>query len=149
MIIRHTMFALAAFFTLFFVQSVNAEELRNLSVEARSIGDLGGLQGAREEFDFGDTKAWLREDGYWQIEGVISHTSGFCGTYELGIQFGSGSPGCSNAEWLSAPMFVSQHRQCNGSSKLHSGGNFSLLAQERFKTINCAQRVIRCSGKCS
>ena len=147
--IRHAILTLSVFFALFSVQPVSAEELRNLSVEARSIGDLGGLQEAREEFDFGDAKAWLREDGYWQIEGFISHNSGFCGTYELGIQFGSGSPGCSNAEWLSAPMFVSQHRQCNGSSKFHSGGNFSLLAQERFKTINCAQRVIRCSGKCS
>ena len=146
--IRHAILTLSVFFALFSVQPVSAEELRNLSVEARSIGDLGGLQEAREEFDFGDAKAWLREDGYWQIEGVISHNSGFCGTYELGIQFGSGAPGCSNAEWLTAPMFVSQHRQCNGSSKFHSGGNFSLLAQERFKTINCAQRVIRCSGKC-
>jgi len=147
--IRHSILTLSAFCALLSVQPVSAEEVRNLSVEARSIGDLGGLQEAREEFDFGDAKAWLREDGYWQIEGFISHNSGFCGTYELGIQFGSGSPGCSNAEWLSAPMFVSQHRQCNGSSKFHSGGNFSLLAQERFKTINCAQRVIRCSGKCS
>ncbi len=147
--IKRTILTLSAFCTLFSVQPVSAEELRNLSVEARSIGDLGGLQEAREEFDFGDTKAWLREDGYWQIEGFISHNSGFCGTYELGIQFGSGSPGCSNAEWLSAPMFVTQHRQCNGASKLHKGGNISLLAQERFKTITCAQRVIRCSGKCS
>ncbi len=147
--IKRTILTLSAFCTLFSVQPVSAEEQRNLSVEARSIGDLGGLQEAREEFDFGDAKAWLREDGYWQIEGFISHNSGFCGTYELGIQFGSGSPGCSNAEWLSAPMFVTQHRQCNGASKLHKGGNISLLAQERFKTINCAQRVIRCSGKCS
>ena len=147
--IRHAILTLSVFFALFSVQPVSAEELRNLSVEAHSIGDLGGLQEAKEEFDFGDTKAWLREDGYWQIEGVISHNSGFCGTYDLGIQFGSGDPGCSNAEWLSGPIFVTQHRQCNGASKLHKGGSISLLAQERFKTITCAQRVIRCSGKCS
>ena len=147
--IRYALFSFAALFALLSVQRVGADEIRNLSTESRSISDLGGLQEAREEFDFGDTKAWLREDGYWQIEGVISHNSGFCGTYELGIQFGSGDPGCSNAEWLSTPIFVTQHRQCNGASKLHKGGNISLLAQERFKTITCAQRVIRCSGKCS
>ena len=147
--IKCAIFTLSAFCTLFSIPTISAEELRNLSVEARSIGDLGGLQEAREEFDFGDTKAWLREDGYWQIEGVISHNSGFCGTYELGIQFGSGDSGCSNAEWLSGPIFVTQHRQCNGTSKLHKGGNISLLARERFKIITCAQRVIRCSGKCS
>ena len=42
---------------------IAAEEVRTLSSEARVLGDLGGSQAAKAEFDFGKIQAWLRDDG--------------------------------------------------------------------------------------
>jgi len=125
-----------------------SEEIRVLSSEARSSGDFGGNQAMKYNFDFGETKAWLREDGYWQIEGDVAHRSGFCATYQLGIRFGTGNPGCSNAEWINEPLFVTRRFQCNNAGSFHVGGEFSYSAQKNFDAINCAQRVLKCSGAC-
>ncbi|HBK19907.1 MAG TPA: hypothetical protein DDZ07_01145, partial [Cryomorphaceae bacterium] len=70
--------------------AVSAEELRVLSSEGQLSSDLGGTQAARMDFNFGTVKAWLRDDGQWKIEGDVTHRSGLCGSYQLGIQFGTG-----------------------------------------------------------
>ena len=127
----------------------SAEELRVLSSEGQLSSDLGGSQAARMDFNFGTIKAWLRDDGQWKIEGDISHRSGLCGSYQLGIQFGTGNPGCANVRWSSAPIFVTERLQCNGAGVFHSGGDYSFIAKQSFDKINCAQRVIKCKGKCN
>ena len=129
--------------------AVSAEELRVLSSEGRLSSDLGGAQAARIDFNFGTVKAWLRDDGQWKIEGDVTHRSGLCGSYQLGIQFGTGSPGCANVRWLSAPKFATKRLQCNGAGVFHSGGDYSFIAKQSFDEINCAQRVIKCKGKCN
>ncbi len=127
----------------------SAEEVRLLSSEARLTSNLGGAQDARADFDFGAIKAWLKGDGHWQIEGDVMHRSGFCGTYQLGLQFGTGSPGCANVTWLTAPIYVTKRLQCNSAGAFHSGGHYSFSVKNNFSDINCAQRAIKCNGKCN
>jgi hypothetical protein len=127
----------------------SGEEIRSLSSEATLSSNLGGTQEARLDFDFGTVRGWLREDGHWQIEGDVSHQAGFCATYHLGMQFGTGNPGCANVKWITRPVFVTKRLQCNGAGALHSGGDYSFLAKKNFNDINCAQKVIKCKGRCN
>jgi hypothetical protein len=127
----------------------SSEEVRVLSSEARVTSNLGGGQAARSDFDFGPIKVWLRDDGRWAIEGDVMHRSGFCATYQLGVQFGTGSPGCANVKWLADPIYVTKRLQCNSAGAFHSGGSYSLAVKNRFNEINCAQRAIKCNGKCN
>ena len=142
-------FCLGIIFTIGAGSAFSAEEIRTLSSEARLSSNLGATQAARMDFQFGTTKAWLRDDGQWKIEGDVTHRAGFCGTYQLGIQFGTGSPGCANVRWITAPVYVTKRLQCNGAGAFHSGGNYSFAAKQSFEDINCAQRVIKCKGKCN
>ena len=128
---------------------VDADGARKLATEARRGSDIGGAQSlARLDFFFGDIRAWLLQDGNWHIEGNIQHRGARCGTYELGIQFGVGSPGCANVEWIGMPTYVTQRRQCNSALMTHKGGDQNAVAADEFDQINCAQRLINCSGKC-
>ena len=126
-----------------------ADDVRALATEARRTSDIGGAQSrARLDFLFGDIRAWLLQDGNWHIEGNIAHHGARCGEYELGIQFGTGSPGCANVEWLGTPVYVTSRRQCNNALLNHVGGDLDLNAAGAFDQINCAQRLIRCTGNC-
>ncbi len=128
---------------------VDAGEVRKLATEPRRSNDVGGDRSpARLDFHYGDITAWLLEDGNWHIEGNIQHRGAFCGQYELGIQFGTGSPGCANVEWLGPPVYVTNRRHCNSALLHHAGGDLDYQAAEAFDRINCAQRLIRCSGNC-
>jgi hypothetical protein len=94
-----------------------------------------------------DLKAWLRDNGDFLLEGYIRHNHFRCGTYELGIQFGKGD-GCVNVEWLSQPVYISRHRQCNQAVLHHDGAaNVPELAG-KFNEVTCAQLSIRCNGIC-
>lgn len=126
-----------------------AEEVRKLATEARRTSDIGAVQApARLDFFYGDVRAWLLQDGNWHIEGRVSHYGALCARYELGIQFGVGSPGCSNVKWIGAPVYVTMRTHCNNASLSHTGGDIDYSAAEAFDQINCAQRLIRCSGTC-
>lgn len=126
-----------------------ADEVRKLATEPRRTNDVGGeLSPARLDFYFGDIRAWLLEDGNWQIEGNVQHRGALCGRYELGIQFGIGRPGCSNVEWMGFPAYVTIRTHCNNALLRHSGGDINYAAAAAFDRINCAQRLIRCSGTC-
>ena len=128
---------------------VSADEVRKLATEARRTSDIGGAQPlARLDFFFGDIRAWLLQDGNWHIEGTVQHRGAFCGEYEVGIQFGIGNPGCSNVEWLGTPSYATKRRQCNNALLSHSGSDLDYAAAEAFDRINCAQRLIRCTGNC-
>jgi len=134
---------------IFSVSAISAEDVRKLATEPRRSNDIGGAQSlVRLDFNYGDIRAWLLEDGNWHIEGSVTHRGAFCGQYELGIQFGIGSPGCANVEWLGRPVYVTQRRHCNNAQLNHSGGDLDYRAAEAFNRINCAQRLIRCSGNC-
>jgi hypothetical protein len=131
------------------ISAMSAEEVRKLATEPRRSNDIGGAQSiARLDFRYGDINAWLLEDGNWHIEGSVTHRGAFCAQYQLGIQFGIGSPGCANVKWLGRPAFVTQRRHCNNAQLNHSGGDINYTAAELFEEINCAQRLIRCSGNC-
>jgi len=128
---------------------VAAEEVLKLATEPRRSSDVGGEHSpARLDFHYGDIRAWLLEDGNWHIEGNVQHRGAFCAQYELGIQFGIGSPGCANVEWLGTPVYVTKRRQCNNATLHHTGGDLDDQAAQVFDRINCAQRLIRCSGNC-
>ncbi len=128
---------------------VDADGVRKLAAEPRRGSNIGGTQSlARLDFFYGDVRAWLLQDGNWHIEGSIQHRGARCGTYELGIQFGIGNPGCANVEWIGGPIYVTKRRQCNSALMIHVGGDQDQGAADAFDQINCAQRLINCSGKC-
>lgn len=132
------------------VTPVYADDVRKLATDARRGSNIGGAQSlARLDFLFGDIRAWLLQDGNWHIEGNIQHHGARCGTYSLGIQFGIGNPGCANVEWIGQPAYVTQRRQCNNALMNHTGGDQDSIAADEFERINCAQRLINCSGKCN
>ena len=127
----------------------DADGVRKLATEPRRSSNIGGAQSlARLDFYYGDIRAWLLQDGNWHIEGGVQHRGAFCGTYQLGIQFGIGNPGCANVEWISTPIYVTQRRQCNSALIIHVGGDQSQIAADAFDQISCAQRLIYCTGNC-
>ena len=126
-----------------------AGEVRKLSTEPRRSVDIGGPQTReRMDFDFGSIRAWLLSDGNWHIEGTVQHRGALCGEYRLGIQFGIGSPGCANVEWLAQPGYATYKRQCNNALVRHVGGDNDPVAAREFDRISCAQRLIDCEGNC-
>lgn len=102
----------------------------------------------RLDFNFGELRLWLRKTGAWQIEGEVSHRGLLCGTYEVGIRFGAGNPGCANVSWLSGVRYATSRRQCNNATVIHTGGDVQDELAAPFPTITCAERVIRCTGNC-
>ena len=102
----------------------------------------------RLDFDFGGTKAWLREKGSWHIEGPVAHQGLLCATRELGVRFGVGNPGCTDVRWLSEVDYGTQQKQCNNATAMHSGGGFLPALEPDYLRITCAERVSKCSGNC-
>jgi len=126
-----------------------ADEVRKLATEPRRTSDIGPPGSpARLDFFFGDIRAWLLQNGDWHIEGNIQHHGALCATYELGIQFGIGNPGCANVNWLGIPAYVTSRTQCNNALLHHSGSDIDPDAAGIFDQINCAQRLIQCTGNC-
>lgn len=99
-------------------------------------------------FKFGRMKAWLNSNGDWNIQGRVKHTGLFCATYEVGIRFGAGDSGCARVQWLSEVMYVTSQRQCNSAVSRHVGGDYGSFIKADFDKVTCAERVIRCNGKC-
>jgi len=104
----------------------------------------------RLDFDFGagDSRAWINDDGDFQVNGWIKHTGLLCATYRMGVRFGVGSPGCLNVEWISEPLFVTTELQCNDARIEHTGGDTDAGLGKRITTITCGERVVRCTGIC-
>ncbi len=99
-------------------------------------------------FNFGRMKAWLNSDGDWNIQGRVKHTGLLCATYEVGMRFGAGDPGCARVEWLSEVMYVTSQRQCNSAVSQHVGGDYGSFIKADFDRVTCAERIIRCNGGC-
>jgi hypothetical protein len=102
----------------------------------------------RLEFNFGDITAWIRNKGGWHIAGRVPHSGLLCGTYELGMRFGVGAPGCTDVKWLTEVEYGTRVRQCNSAAQHHDGGGFQPDLAEEFGRITCGERVIRCTGNC-
>jgi hypothetical protein len=127
----------------------NTEKISTAKAPARADG-LSSLGGGKQRinFRFGQISAWLNTDGDWTIEGQIHHSSLRCAHYELGLRFGAGNPGCTNVEWLMETEYVTNQRQCNSATVSHTGGLSSHYIGKDFHRITCAERSIRCRGKC-
>jgi hypothetical protein len=109
---------------------------------------MEGFKLQRKDFRFGSYTGWLKREGEWHVEGPIRHRGRLCGTYELGMRFGVGSPDCTDVKWVSEPRFVTSQSQCNDAEMLHSGTEIDAALAKRFDAITCAERVVRCSGNC-
>lgn len=121
---------------------------RKLAEARKSVQWTPKAESARVDFDFGGITAWLRADGNWYTEGWVNHGALRCGTYRLGIRFGTGKPGCSNVTWLTEPRFVTHRKHCNSARLRHAGGDEDLSIKTDFSRITCAERVIKCTGTC-
>ena len=78
----------------------------------------------------------------------VSHRRLRCGTYETGVQLGSGNPACSDVRWLTEVAFVARQRQCNSATRLHRGGGRFSEAAIRLEQASCLRLVVRCEGTC-
>jgi hypothetical protein len=119
------------------------------AVPAASIAADGRID--RLEFDFGRNrgKASLARKGELSIETWVQHRGFLCATYEVGVRFGHGDPGCANVQWLAPAKYVTSRRQCNNAVVLHVGGDTDVELSAQFDQVTCAQRMIRCvSGNC-
>lgn len=131
------------------LKAAQAVDIRKLSTEPRRSAGIGGsLAPDRMDFDFGSIRAWLLADGNLHVEGTVQHRGALCAEYRVGLQFGIGSPGCANVEWIGQPVYVTYERQCNNALLRHIGGDVDPVAAREFDNITCAQRLIDCSGNC-
>ncbi|MDH5326118.1 MAG: hypothetical protein OEZ68_17550 [Gammaproteobacteria bacterium] len=129
-----------------------ADTLHRLSTEAlKQSAFLSGESGDKLLFEFqgaDPSKAWLKQNGQWQIEAWVRHNHFRCGHYQLGVRFGQGEPACLNVKWLTDPVFISNKRQCNNSVIHHKGSESSEELEKLFSKITCAEQVIKCVGIC-
>lgn len=147
---------------IFFTPAISAEKIQRYSVAVKPAPYTGGVN--RLEFKYGDFRGWLREDGFWEVEGLVSHNRLLCSTYQLGLRFGQGAPACVNVDWLSEPEYVSSHKQCNSATMMHKGGgrldigfidsdsgqtDDEIPAKMDIEKITCAQIHIKCTGRCN
>lgn len=102
----------------------------------------------RLDFDFGNIKGWIRQKGGWYVEGPVSHEGLRCATYEIGMRFGVGKPGCTDVSWISKIEYGTREKHCNGARRHHQGGGFLPELAKDFARISCSERVIRCTGSC-
>ena len=99
---------------------------------------------ARQSVDFGVGG----ENGTFHVEAEVKHESLLCGTYEVGVRFGIGKPGCTNVSWLSRTQFVTKRKQCNHAWMSHQGSGTDTDLIGDVDLVTCGQLVIRCTGKC-
>jgi hypothetical protein len=112
------------------------------------ISESAGGTPDRLDFISFEFRAWLRRTGEWHVEGDVDHRGLLCGDYEMGMRFGTGSPGCTNVEWLSEVRYVTLRKQCNDATLRHVGGDTQPDLAPRFDRVTCAERLIRCNGNC-
>jgi len=123
-------------------------DTRRVQAPGYPAAQAGAAGPARLDFLFGDTRGWLDSDGVWNVSADVAHRGLLCATYELGVRFGAGEPGCTNVQWLGAVRYVTAERQCNNATVRQSGGDRQPELARDFSRITCAERVIRCTGNC-
>ena len=90
----------------------------------------------------------LDGSGAWSLRAEVEHPRLRCATYEAGIRVGRGDASCDNVEWLTAPQFGPERRQCNQATVVHTGSGTFELPQSAVGSVNCVGVVLRCSGAC-
>ena len=103
---------------------------------------------ARVDFRTFDFSGHLLGDGTWQVSSPVTHRGLICATYEVGLRFGVGHPGCTDVTWLSEPMYIGSRRQCNESTVDHVGGETTPRLGDHLPSITCVERIVRCTGNC-
>ena len=114
----------------------------------RDLGFAIDPKAARLEFKAFDFSGYLLGDGTWQGSCPVTHRGLLCGTYEVGVRFGVGNPGCTDVAWLSEPVYIGRQRQCNESTVDHVGGETAARLGYQLPYITCVERVVRCTGNC-
>lgn len=114
----------------------------------RDLGFAIDPKAARLEFKAFDFSGYLLGDGTWQVSSPVTHRGLLCGTYEVGVRFGVGNPGCTDVAWLSEAVYVGRQRQCNESTVDHVGGETTPRLGYQLPYITCVERVVRCTGNC-
>lgn len=104
----------------------------------------------RLEFNFGRNRgeAWLARTGALYIDTWVQHNGLLCSTYEVGIRFGHGEPGCTGVQWLAPAKYVTNLRQCNNAIVEHTGTDTDVAIAEQFGEVTCAERMVRCVSGC-
>jgi hypothetical protein len=126
------------------IRRANAPAVPAIAVTASGKTD-------RLEFDFGRNrgKGWVARKGELYVETWVQHRGLLCATYEVGVRFGHGDPGCANVQWLGPARYVTSRVQCNNAIVEHVGVDTEFQLRADFDQITCAQRMIRCvSGSC-
>jgi hypothetical protein len=160
---RSFIFAVMGLAALMFVlPAMSDDKIQRYSVAVKPAPATGGTR--KLEFKYGDIRGWLREDGFWEVEGLVSHNRLLCSTYQLGLRFGHGAPACVNVEWLSEPEYISSNKQCNNATMMHKGGgqldigfidndggqaDDEIPAKMDIEKITCTQIHIKCTGRCN
>jgi hypothetical protein len=103
---------------------------------------------ARIDFKAFDFSGYLLGDGTWQVSSPITHGALICATYEVGVRFGIGNPGCTEVRWLSEPLYLGRRRQCNEATVDHVGGETNPRLGAQLPYITCVERLVRCTGNC-
>ena len=101
------------------------------------------------DFDFASLKGWLRDKGGFHIEGYVAHDGFFCSTYEVGMRFGVGDAQCTQVKWVTEIAYMTRKRQCNTATVGHAASDYDPALAKVFHKINCAERVVRCTGQCT
>lgn len=90
----------------------------------------------------------LAGSGAWSLRAEIDHPRLRCATYAPGIRGGRGDTSCDNVQWLTAPQFGRDRRQCNQATLVHTANGRFDLPPGATDSINCVGIVLRCSGAC-
>lgn len=115
----------------------------------RSSADFStDYKAARASFRAFDFEGYLLGDGTWRVESKVPHGRLVCATYEVGLRFGVGNPGCTDVKWLSDLRYVTRERQCNQAEVVHAGEQTEPRLGIALPNITCAERVVRCTGGC-
>jgi len=122
--------------------------VRQVELPVESSAPVIDGQPSRKIFQITGMQGWLDETGAWHIKGDVHHGRLRCGTYETGIQLGSGGPACADVEWLTGVEYATRLRHCNSASRLHAGGGEFPQAANRFEEVSCVRVVVRCEGTC-
>jgi len=121
---------------------------RSTSQAMQSGVQYDGMGPAQKSFNFSAAKATLNKLGEWVIEGTIKHNGLLCGDYEVGMRFGIGAESCENVDWLTSEEYVATYTLCNNAVMPFRGMMQAPVLAEQYGVINCAERVVRCSGIC-
>ncbi|MGI9329578.1 MAG: hypothetical protein ACR2QB_02595 [Gammaproteobacteria bacterium] len=122
--------------------------VNRVDIELRPAPAMVDDQPFQRSFEQRDIEGSFTESGAWSIKGVVEHNRLRCGTYEMGLQIGSGSPACTAVKWFNDIQYRTRERQCNSASLLHSGGGDLSLSREQLKDATCVRIVTRCAGTC-